>query len=110
MRVLVGLIGVIVGALALAAGAQALTINAYPSPGVGVASDRSEISFVGLKPSQLGPITVVGSKTGRHRGRLVAHTGRRGVSFVPNRNFAANEKVTVTTRHRIRGAGRTYSF
>ncbi len=100
---------------AVAPAAQAQKIAAYPSPNVRVASDETTISFRGLKASALGKITVRGSKSGMHRGTLRAHSDRRGVSFIPARDFRAKEKVTVTSqRHAFLGTGRKakkqYSF
>ena len=85
-------------------------IAVYPSPGTLVASDRTQISFVGLAPKSLGRVFVVGSRSGRHAGRRRAHTGRRGVSFIPRRPFVANERVTVRTKHPVYGGGRKFSF
>jgi len=92
--------------------AQAKNIAAYPSPGVRVASNETTISFAGVKPSQLGPITVRGSRSGLHRGRFRAHPGGRGVSFIPRRDFMFRERVTVTSkRHKFFGTGKhRYSF
>lgn len=92
--------------------AQANKIAAYPSPGVRVASNETTISFVGVKPSRLGPITVRGSRSGIVRGRFRAHPGGNGVSFIPNRDFQMQERVVVTSkRHRFHGTNRrTYSF
>ena len=95
----------VLSAVALGAGAQsavAHAISVYPLPGTGVASNKTQISFRGIKPSQLGKIVVVGSKTGRHRGKLRKHPGGHGVSFIPNKPFALNEKVRVMTRRKIR--------
>lgn len=98
--------------LAVPSVSQAKQIAAYPSPNVRVASNETTISFAGVKPSQLGPITVRGSRSGIHRGRLRAHPGGQGVSFIPNKFFAFKEKVTVTSkRHRFYGTGKhKYSF
>lgn len=84
--------------IAIPPAAQARKIAAYPSPGVRVASNETTISFRGVKPKALGKITVRGSHSGIHKGRLVAHTDGRGVSFVPKKNFFFKEKVTVTSK------------
>ena len=100
---------------AVASAAQAKQIAAYPSPGVRVASNETTISFRGIKPSSLGKITVRGSRSGLHRGRLVAHSDGNGVSFIPNNAFLFKERVTVTSkRNTFFGTGkrgkRSYSF
>ncbi len=79
-------------------------ISVYPSPGTPVASDRTTFSFRGIKKKNLGPVTVTGRQTGRHRGRLLAHSDGRGVSFIPRRKFRSGELVTVRTKRLIRGA------
>lgn len=100
---------------AFAPAAQAKRISAYPSPNVKVASDETTISFRGVKARALGKITVRGSRTGFHRGRLRAHSDGKGASFVPRRKFRAKERVWVTAkRHTFNGTGRKakrrYSF
>ena len=86
---------------------------AYPSPGTALASPLSNIAFNGVTRAGLGPVTVRGSKSGVHPGRVVAFGGPVGVAFVPNRPFYPREKVTVTSkRHRFYGTGgrRSFSF
>jgi hypothetical protein len=69
-----------------------------------VASPETEVSFRGLAPGRIGTVTVIGSTTGRHLGRLAPHLDGLGASFVPDEPFAAGERVTVTTRLSLRGA------
>lgn len=99
---------------AFAPAAQAKKIAVYPSPGVKVASNETTISFRGLKAGSLGRLIVRGSISGRHAGKLRAHSDGRGVSFIPERTFAFKEKVTITLpRHTFFGVkpGRhSYSF
>lgn len=99
---------------AIAPAAQAKKIAAYPSPNVRVASNETTISFRGLKAGSLGRLIVRGSMSGRHTGRLRAHSDGRGVSFIPGRNFTFKEKVTVTLpRHTFFGVKpgkHSYSF
>lgn len=79
-------------------------ISVYPLPKTPVASDTTTFSFRGIKKSQLGPVIVTGSRTGRHHGRLLAHSDGRGVSFIPKGRFKRGELVRVQTRRWIRGA------
>lgn len=96
----------ILGAAATSA-AQAKKIAAYPGPGVRVASNETTISFRGVKRRALGKITVRGSRSGLHRGRLVAHSDGKGASFIPKKNFLFRERVTVTSkRHTFYGTGK----
>jgi hypothetical protein len=78
-------------------------VSAYPSPGTPSAGPRTQISFRGAAPNRLGTIRVSGSKSGRHSGRLRAHSDGRGASFVPARRFRQGERVTVRTSLQIRG-------
>jgi hypothetical protein len=118
-RATAGVIGLIatglalLGALTLAAPVEAKQIAAYPSPGSFFASPTTDIALNGVTRAKVGRITVRGSRTGVHPGRIVAWGGPVGVSFVPNRPFAAYERVTVTSRkHSFYGTGgrRSYSF
>ncbi|MDQ2700800.1 MAG: arylsulfotransferase family protein, partial [Actinomycetota bacterium] len=94
-----------VGVLAFSAPAHAKpkrAISVYPLPGTPVASDATTFSFRGIKKKNLGPVTVTGSKSGRHTGRLLAHSDGRGVSYLPKRKFVRGELVRVKTKRRIR--------
>ena len=97
-----------VGTLAVSAPATAKMkkpISVYPVAGTPVASNSTTFSFRGIKKKNLGPIVVTGSKSGRHRGRLLAHSDGRGVSFISKRRwFKKGEKVTVRTKRWVRGA------
>src|SRR5207302_4173128 len=79
----------------------AVTIS--PLPGSRDASPRTQISFLGVPAGALAVASVVGSRTGSHRGRLLAYSQGDGASFVPARPFAAGERVTVHAKLR-RGA------
>jgi len=83
---------------ALAAG----SVTVSPSPGVRDASPATQISFLGVPARRLRSLSVVGSATGAHPGRLLAYSQGDGASFVPSRPFAQGERVTV--RARVGGA------
>jgi hypothetical protein len=94
----------ILAAVCLAGTAQAQNyelppgvVGAYPTPNTTSASPRTEISFRGRALTSLGSIRVTGSRTGRHTGRLVKHSDRNGVSFLPSKPFRGGERVTVRT-------------
>src|SRR5690349_16489454 len=72
-------------------GAEVQDVAVYPLAGTPDASRLSEISFRDVKPDALGEINVVGSKSGRHTGRLEPHSDGRGASFVLAKPFAAGE-------------------
>ena len=82
--------------------AKSKPVSVFPAPHTITASDATTFSFRGVKPSKLGPVSVYGSKTGRHGGRRLAHSDGRGVSFIPKRHFAPGEVVKVYTRRGIK--------
>ena len=101
----------VAAALAPAAAAQAATVSVFPVPGGHVAAPATQITFRGVPASQLGSITVTGSKSGAHTGRIVADSDGNGGSFLPTQPFKAGETVTVGTGLSIAGVGGgTYSF
>ena len=79
-------------------------VTVSPLPGSRDASPRTQISFLGVPAGALAVASVVGSRTGSHRGRLLAYSQGDGASFVPARPFAEGERVTVRARLR-RGRG-----
>ena len=66
-----------------------------PAPETVTANPRTQISLLGVPANRLEVISVRGSKSGRHSGRLVPYSQGDGGSFLPNRPFAPNEVVTV---------------
>ena len=84
-------------------------VSAYPLPGTISASPGTQISFRGSPPNRLGRITVRGSRTGAHSGRLRAHSDGQGASFVPAKPFRDGETVSVRTDLNVRG-GRNGDF
>ncbi len=87
------------------AGCRGPAVNVFPGPGTPVASRRTQISFRGRPASELGPVQVVGSESGEHRGKLRAHSDGKGASFVPGKPFEAGEEVTVRSGANIHGSG-----
>jgi hypothetical protein len=79
------------------AGAQQPAFSAYPMPGTLTAAQGTDISFRGGDAAALGTVKVTGSRSGNHPGKLEAHSDGQGVSFIPDDEFDAGEKVTVTT-------------
>ncbi len=86
-------------------------VDVFPIPGGHVAAPTTQLTFRGIPISQLGPITVTGSRSGVHTGRLEADSDGNGGSFLPVRPFDPGETVTVRTSANIDGSGSgTYSF
>jgi hypothetical protein len=74
-----------------------------PAPGTLTAMPQSQISFLGASASSLSSISVTGSASGRHRGRLLSYSSATGASFRPSRPFKPGEHVTVHARWRSPG-------
>ena len=80
------------------------SFSVYPVPGTLTAGEKTTISFRGGGADAIGTVTVRGSRSGSHPGKLQAHPDGQGASFVPDKPFEANEKVSVTTDRNIVGA------
>lgn len=81
----------------MAAAQPAPLVAVYPSPGTSYNLPGTQIAFRGIPASQIGQVTVVGSKTGVHAGQIDADSDGDGGSFIPSQPFAPGETVTVTT-------------
>jgi Arylsulfotransferase (ASST) len=77
------------------------SVTVSPQPGSRAASAQTQISFLGIPARDLRVLSVVGSRTGAHGGRLLAYSQGNGASFVPSRPFAEGERVSVHARARI---------
>jgi len=88
-------LALLVAALTLPAAASASTVTISPLSGTATAMPGTQISFLGAAASTLAGISVVGTQSGRHAGRLHAYASRRGASFVPRKPFFPGERVTV---------------
>ncbi|HEX4009663.1 MAG TPA: arylsulfotransferase family protein [Solirubrobacteraceae bacterium] len=91
--------------------AAATPVNVFPIPGGRVAAPATQLTFRGLPAADLGTITVTGSKSGAHTGRVLSDSDGRGGSFIPTKAFDPGEQVTVRTGLDIVGATNgAYSF
>jgi hypothetical protein len=84
---------------------RAVTIS--PLPGARDASPQTQISFLGVPAGQLSVLSVIGSRTGAHTGRLEDYAQGDGASFLPTRPFAEGERVTVRALWRSGGSTHT---
>jgi hypothetical protein len=65
----------------------------------------------GISASKIGALTVTGSRSGAHTGRLLGDSDGEGASFMPDHPFAAGETVTVKSSLNVLGANNgTYQF
>jgi hypothetical protein len=71
------------------------SVTLSPLSGSRDATPQTQISFLGVAAGELSGVTVTGSHTGRHGGRLAAYSQGDGASFLPAHPFAAGETVTV---------------
>jgi hypothetical protein len=74
------------------------------------ASPRTQISLLGLAgaATKVSQVSVNGSVSGRHSGRVVAYSQGDGASFLPTHPFWPGE--TVTVRGRVTAGGRSQPF
>jgi hypothetical protein len=82
--------------------AQANPVAVSPQPGTEDASPTTQISFLGEAGTTVGNVSVVGSRSGNHPGKLKRYSTGTGASFVPNSPFRAGEQVAV---HALVGTG-----
>jgi hypothetical protein len=86
-------------------------VNVFPSPGTSWNLPGEQITFRGIPASQIGSISVVGSSSGAHAGKIEADSDGDGGSFIPTTPFTAGETVTVTTGLNIvGGTNGSFSF
>ncbi len=84
------------------AAAAANPVTVSPLPGTPDASPSTQISFLGGAGTTVANVSVVGSRSGAHPGRMQAYSTGTGESFIPDRPFVAGERVTV---HALAGTG-----
>jgi outer membrane protein assembly factor BamB len=84
--------------MAVASQAPAASVAISPFPGTPSAMPKTQVSFLGASARALSGITVVGSSSGRHRGRLRSYASATGASFIPSKAFTPGERVTVRAR------------
>jgi hypothetical protein len=83
-------------------------VTVSPAPDSRDASASTQISMLGAPAGELSHITVTGSRTGPHAGRLEAYSQGDGASFLPSRPFDGGELVTVHAE--LLEAGRATPF
>lgn len=66
-----------------------------PLPDSYDALPATQISLLGVPIARLGKVTVKGSHSGSHAGRLLAYSQGDGASFLPAKPFDSGETVTV---------------
>lgn len=85
-------------------GTRGAGLYVVPFPGTPDASPSTQIIFPTLVPGQLRTVTVSGSRSGAHAGRLLALPAGGGTAFMAEHPYTAGERVSV--RATVRGAPR----
>ena len=80
-------------------------LGVLPFPGTPDAAPATNIDFPAVSLGQVRSVTVVGSRTGLHAGRLSAQPAGHGTAFSPDRPFAPGERVSVTATFSSATAG-----
>jgi Arylsulfotransferase (ASST) len=79
-----------------------------PLPDSYDASPSTQISLLGAPAAALSSVSVSGSQTHKHSGRLEAYSQGDGASFVPSKAFRSGE--TVSVRGKLTSAGKAEVF
>ncbi|MGH2879177.1 MAG: arylsulfotransferase family protein [Solirubrobacteraceae bacterium] len=82
--------------------AKANSVAVSPIPGTEDASPYTQISFLGPAGTKVANVSVVGSHSGNHSGKLRHYSTGTGESFVLNKPLSAGEQVAV---HALVGRG-----
>lgn len=82
--------------------AKANAVTVSPLPGTEDASPYTQISFLGPAGTKVSNVSVVGSRSGNHSGKLRRYSTGTGESFVLNKPLSSGEQVAV---HALVGFG-----
>ncbi len=74
------------------------SVEVSPAPETDSANPHTQISFLDVPATEIGQVSVVGSRSGPHPGRLRGYSQGDGASFQPDAPFAVGERVTVRAR------------
>ena len=99
------LLSLAAAALAAPSGAAASSLHVIPFPGTPDAAAGSRIIFSSLRPQDLRSVSVRGSRSGPHAGRVVGLPAGAGTAFTPIHPFDPGERVSVTAALTSSGAG-----
>jgi hypothetical protein len=81
---------------AASAAAATPALRVIPFPGTPDAAPSSQIIFSALRPSEVGSVSVIGTRSGLHRGHIQALPVAAGAAFVPVHRFRPGETVRVS--------------
>jgi hypothetical protein len=89
--------------------AKATTVTVSPLPGTLTALPKTQISFLGAPAGELRDISVIGSSSGRHTGKLKSYSASTGASFLPSHAFKPGEHVSVRATLQTKKGARSVS-
>jgi len=81
-----------------------------PAPETETANPRTQISLLGLPAADLSVVSVRGSRSGLHAGRLLPYSQGDGASFLPDKPFAPGERVSVAVATTVGGRRTVYRY
>jgi hypothetical protein len=93
---LAGLAPAVALALLAAPAHAAPAVAVSPLNGTPDASPDAQISFLGVPASEIKDVSVVGTRSGSHSGKLEAYATAPGASFLPKVGFTQGEQVTAS--------------
>jgi hypothetical protein len=70
-------------------------VDVSPAPGTDTANPSTQISLLGTSAANVREVSVVGSRSGYHHGRVRGYSQGDGASFVPDQPFEPAESVAV---------------
>ncbi|HEX5853477.1 MAG TPA: arylsulfotransferase family protein [Solirubrobacteraceae bacterium] len=85
-------------------------IDVSPAPETGTANPNTQISFLGTSAANVREVSVVGSKSGEHRGHVRGYFQGDGASFLPETPFDPGERVVVRALIGPRAAAKPIAF
>jgi hypothetical protein len=85
-------------------------VDVSPAPDTGTANPNTQVSFLGVPAPEIREVSIVGSSSGRHSGRLHAYSQGDGASFAPDAPFDAGERVAVRAVIGAGSAGKQVGF
>src|SRR5271165_70341 len=71
-------------------------VDVSPAPGTDTANPATQVSFLGTAVTNIHDVTVEGSRSGYHHGHVYGYFQGDGGSFVPEKKFDSNERVSVS--------------
>jgi len=87
-----------------------LPVDVSPAPETDTANLHTQISFLGMPAADIRGVSVVGSQSGDHPGRLDGYSQGDGASFLPSTPFLAGEHVAVRAVIGAGSGGRPVAF